>query len=162
MQTIESGLGTNSTAATISEAELGERTCPDTPNRKYPDIVPKGNIPTKLPNRKYPDTKKAVGIFPVGQQEIFRHNFGQQEMFRQHIICRNISYCPTGNIPTDVIAGRYCRAALLQLLGGIIAGRYCGTLLHCISSACVATRLHPSRKCLEKFKIIYTRELEEL
>jgi hypothetical protein len=25
-----------------------ERTCPDTPNRKYVEIVPTGNIPTKL------------------------------------------------------------------------------------------------------------------
>jgi hypothetical protein len=48
----------------------GERTCPDTPNRKYPDIVPKGNIPTKLPNRKYPDTKKRLsGYFLLGNRK---------------------------------------------------------------------------------------------
>jgi hypothetical protein len=32
----------------------------------------------------------SVGIFPVGQWE----------MSRQHICCRDISYCPTGNVPT--------------------------------------------------------------
>jgi hypothetical protein len=45
----------------------GERTCPDTPNRKYPDIVPKGNIPTKLHNRKYPDSK--IGYFLLGNRK---------------------------------------------------------------------------------------------
>jgi hypothetical protein len=142
MQTIESGLGTNYTAATISEAELGERTCPDTPNRKYPDIVPKGNIPTKLPNRKYPDTKKAVGIFPVGQQEIFRHNFGQQEMSRQQKHCRDISCWAIGNVPTAYYLSehfllpnrkypdrRYCRALLQGGVIAVIGGHYSWALL---------------------------------
>jgi hypothetical protein len=68
-----------------------------------------GNIPTE---------KKAVGIFPVEQQEMSRHNFCQQEMSRQqkNIVgifpvaqqeisrqqkyCRDISCWPMGNVPT--------------------------------------------------------------
>jgi hypothetical protein len=69
--------------ADIWENMTGERTCPDTPNRKYPDIVLKGNITTKLHNRKYPDTKKGcrdISCWAIG-------NITTQ-------------FWPTGNVPT--------------------------------------------------------------
>jgi hypothetical protein len=80
---------------------------------------PIGNIPTLCQKEisrqncttgNIPTSKKAVGIFPVGQQEMSWHNFGQQEMSRQQKTlsgyfllgnrkcsdsCRDISYCPT-------------------------------------------------------------------
>jgi hypothetical protein len=54
-----------------------ERTCPDTPNRKYVEIVPTGNIPTKLKKLEVgwdgvAIIKKCRDICPVGVVGIFQ------------------------------------------------------------------------------------------
>jgi hypothetical protein len=100
----------------------GERTCPDTPNRKYPDIVPKGNIPTKLHNRKYPDSKKGcrdISCWATGNVPTQFLPTGNVPTAKKH--CRDICCCPTGNIPTAKILSGYfllangkCSDTLLQ------------------------------------------------
>jgi hypothetical protein len=80
---------------------MGERTCPDTPNRKNPDIVPKGNIPTKLHNRKCPDSKKRLsGYFLLGNRKCPDTFIDNRKYPDSKKHCRDISCWAIGNVPT--------------------------------------------------------------